>query len=299
MKLSNRARLILETLLLNPEGVSRDQINEVLQKNGEEPVERRRLFKYFTAFRTKHNLNIAVDHLGGTSFRYRLNDNTGRPRGLSALMASTMLEVEFLQTYRDLGARIQPYARPHGSNFLLPIGEAMSKNKLIRVTYQKFSDIEPYDCILAPHALKIFEGRWYLFAVKWMSESEIKSMPLGYKGYGLQSFALDRMLNVSMTRRRLELLKGFDAETFFEPFFGVYCHMGDKPKKILVHASEEDAHYIRTLPIHHSQKEVEHNEFTLKLVPARDFEIYMRRFPDTTWEVVKETRGRKPKANEA
>ena len=158
--------------------------------------------------------------------------------------------------------------------------------RLLRVTYPKFDDVAPYDCILAPHALKAFEGRWYLFAVKWMSEDDVKQQPLGYKGIGLQTFALDRMKAVSITPLRCKLLKGFDADVFFKPYFGVFCPAGEQPKRIVVHASEKDAHYIRTLPIHHTQKELEHNVFEVTLFPALDFEIYMRRYPETTWEVV-------------
>ena len=31
------------------------------------------------------------------------------------------------------------------------VGLAMRNKRLLRVTYKKFNDIEPYDCILAPH----------------------------------------------------------------------------------------------------------------------------------------------------
>lgn len=299
MRLSPRSILILETLLRYPKGVTRDFINEILENNGEKPVDdRRRLFKYFDAFRDSLKIIIDHDKLPGNNYSYRLSDGNNAP-GYSKEAVSKVLEQHFLREYSDLGPRIQPVFIPRGSIFLRSIGDAMRTKHLLRVTYKKFNDIEPYDCVLSPHALKAFEGRWYLFAVKWMSEDEVKDKPLGYKGYGLQSFALDRMQNVSMMRQRFKLLKGFDAGTFFLPFFGVYCHMGDKPSRILVHASEDDAHYIRTLPIHHSQKETKHNEFELKLVPAKDFEIYMRRFPDTTWEVAEETGECKTKPNEA
>ena len=40
------------------------------------------------------------------------------------------------------------------------------------------------------------------------------------------------------------------------------------------------------LPLNHTQRELEPNVFELTLVPALDFEIYMRRYLTTTWEVV-------------
>lgn len=298
MKLSDRQKLILRALLDNPKGITPKQLNEILESKGEPAFDHRKLFKYLKSFRNTWGINIVNERMRGTEFIYKFADTDKVPAGFTMQYATHLLEGDFMNTYRDLGARIQPIVIPRGGNYLHPIGDAMRDNRLLQITYKKFKDVKSYDCILAPHALKAFEGRWYLLAVKWMNEDEIKEKPMGYKGYGLQTFALDRVQALSMMRQRFKLLKDFNAETFFKPFFGVYCHMGDKPKKILIHASEDDAHYIRTLPIHHSQKEVKRNEFTLKLVPARDFEIYMRRFPDTTWEVAEETRGRRTKANE-
>lgn len=287
MKLTNTHRLILEMLLHHSEGIRREDINEVLKREGERVLDdRRRLYKYLDSFRKSLGLNIATVHLGATDFKYRLCDTKGMPTGFAEQMVTNILENDFLQTFKDLGSRIQPLRIPRGTEFLRSIGDAMHVNHLLRVTYQKFDDVEPYDCILAPHALKAFEGRWYLFAVKWFKFSDVKQQPLGYKGVGLQTFALDRMKLVSVSNRRFKLLKGFDAEEFFKPYFGVYCPADEQPKKIVVHASEKDAHYIRTLPIHHTQKELEHNVFEVTLVPALDFEIYMRRYPETTWEVV-------------
>ena len=287
MKLTNTHRLILEMLLHHPEGIRREDINEVLKREGERVLDdRRRLYKYLDSFRKSLGLNIATVHLGATDFKYRLCDTEGMPTGFAEQMVTNILENDFLQTFKDLGSRIQAVRIPRGSNFLKTIGLAMRNKRLLRVTYQKFDDVEPYDCILAPHALKAFEGRWYLFAVKWMSEDDVKQQPLGCKGIGLQTFALDRMLSVSITPLRCKLLKDFDADEFFKPYFGVFCPAGEQPKRIVVHASESDAHYIRTLPIHHTQKELEHNVFEVTLVPALDFDIYMRRYPETTWEVV-------------
>jgi len=285
MPFSPRAKIILEALLHHPEGLTSKEISAIVVKSGDVALDRRRLFKYITSFREQHGLHID-SYREGTTYRYHLADTQGMPSGFMAQMATNFLENDFMQTYKDLGARIQPLRIPRGTEFLRSIGDAMHVNHLLRVTYQKFDDVEPYDCILAPHALKAFEGRWYLFAVKWFKFSDVKQQPLGYKGVGLQTFALDRMKLVSVSNRRFKLLKGFDAEEFFKPYFGVYCPADEQPKKIVVHASENDAHYIRTLPIHHTQRELEPNIFELTLVPALDFEIYMRRYLTTTWEVV-------------
>lgn len=297
MDLERRAKLILELMARYPDGVTRERINLYLTSEGEKPVDRRRLFKYFKYFEKAFDVDIVKERDHGVVFRYHFDEREYMPFGLSGRLMASALEENVMRTFRNLGARFQAPSIIYGSGYLRTIGEAMNRNLLLRVTYQKFSDVEPYNCILAPHVLKAYEGRWYLLALKWdMTDDKIAS-PMGSKGIGLQTFALDRMLKVDVIYVTFKLMEGFDAKTFFEPYFGVCCERGAKPVKIRVHASEQDAHYIRTLPIHHSQKETKPGVFELKLVPAKDFDIYMRRYPDTTWEVVDEKRGRK-KQNE-
>lgn len=293
MDLEKRARLILELMARYPKGVTREEINNYLTIGGEKPIDRRRLFKYFQYFQKAFDIDIVKERDHGVVFRYHFDAREYMPFGFSEQLMASALEDDFMKTFRNLGPRFQAPSIYFGGGYLRTIGEAMNRNMLLHVTYQKFSDVEPYDCILAPHILKAYEGRWYLFALKWNMEDSIEDNPLGSKGLGLQTFALDRMLKVDVMNKVFSLMSGFDAATFFKPYFGVCCDRGAKPVKIRIYASEEDAHYIRTLPLHHTQKEVKKNIFEVMIVPAKDFDIYMRRYPDTTWEVVTDKRGRK------
>lgn len=293
MDLEKRARLILELMAHYPEGVTRERINSYLTASGEKPVDRRRLFKYFKYFEKAFDIDIVKERDHGVVFRYHFDDREYMPFGFSEQLMASALEDNFMKTFRNLGPRFQAPSIYFGGGYLRTIGEAMNRNWLLRVTYQKFSDVEPYDCILAPHVLKAYEGRWYLFALKWNMGDSFTDNPLGSEGIGLKTFALDRMLKVDVINVTFNLMKDFDATTFFKPYFGVCCDRDAKPVKIRIYASEGDAHYIRTLPLHHTQKEIKKNIFEVTLVPAKDFDIYMRRYPDTTWEVVTDKRGRK------
>ena len=295
MELDRRGKLILEEISHHPEGVSPDEINARLVAEGEDKVDRKRLFRYVDSFKKNLGININKERYDGVKFRYSLSDKEYMPTGLSEQLATSYLDDNLVKTFRKLGPRFVAPSILSGGGFLRTIGEAMNKNLLLHVVYQKFNDQEPYDCILAPHVLKAFEGRWYIFALKWMNEDEIKTHPLGTKGVGLQTFALDRIKDVRVTKKPFRLMEGFDAATSLQYQFGTYCYMDAKPSKIRIFASEKDAQYIRTLPVHHSQKEVKPNIFEVTIVRATDFDIYMRRFPDTTWEVVEEKRGRKKK----
>ena len=49
--------------------------------------------------------------------------------------------------------------------------------------------------------------------------------------------------------------------------------------------ANDGAKFTATLPLHYTQKETEPGVFTLEMCVTKDFEIYMRRYENTTWEV--------------
>jgi predicted DNA-binding transcriptional regulator YafY len=88
-------------------------------------------------------------------------------------------------------------------------------------------------------------------------------------------YALDRIISVQETNDRFEFPKGFDTELFFQDYYGVLCGSPDKPERIVVRAYPPFTHYLRTLPLHHSQKELqstpEYADFEFYLRPTFDF----------------------------
>ena len=58
-------------------------------------------------------------------------------------------------------------------------------------------------------------------------------------------------------------------------FFGIF-HTGGKPEKVVLKASENQQNFLRSLPLHHSQNEIETGEnyavFEYFIVPTYDFE---------------------------
>ena len=53
--------------------------------------------------------------------------------------------------------------------------------------------------------------------------------------------------------------KDFDGDTFFADCFGIIEGEGKKAEKVLLKVYKNQASYIRSLPLHHSQKETENN----------------------------------------
>ena len=130
------------------------------------------------------------------------------------------------------------------------------------LTYCKFGQEEPYTITVEPYAIKVFKQRWYLLAKNYK-----RSLPTIY--------AMDRMLNVQETDELFEFPEDFSTERFFKDFYGVLCHADEEVERIVIRAYPPLTHYLRTLPLHHSQKELqstpEYADFEFYLHPTFDF----------------------------
>lgn len=117
-----------------------------------------------------------------------------------------------------------------------------------------------------PLLRELYEQRWYMLAV-----SDYIKKP--------RTYALDRLLDVKTTDEKYQLPKDFDAETYFRSVIGV-SGMEDIPEKVRIKVYDYQVQYIRTLPIHASQKEVEtadgYSIFEYYLIPNYEFRLELR-----------------------
>ena len=161
----------------------------------------------------------------------------------------------------ELKKRILLENVPSGQQFLTPIFEAMRENKVLSVTHHSFHRSEESTFEVEPYCVKLFEQRWYMLG----------------KSDKLRIYALDRIKALEPAERTFKLPKKFDAEKFFEDYYGII--IGDEDFEVEPVALKVDwwqSKYLRTLPLHHSQVEVERNDeysiFEYRLCPSFDFQ---------------------------
>lgn len=173
----------------------------------------------------------------------------------------------------QLKDRILLEPNPSGGEFLATILEAMRDNLMLTFDYQSFwyeNGHVSHFFNVEPYALKVFKRRWYL---------------LGKYGKNpLRIYALDRMLDIDIEFNQFEMPENFSAEAFFSTCYGII--VGDEePQSIRLKVEAGQAHYLRTLPLHHSQKEVEctdkYSVFTYFLRPTFDFQQELLTMGDT------------------
>ena len=147
---------------------------------------------------------------------------------------------------------------PAGIEFLDIIIRAIKMNKKILMTYQRFG-AESYQKVVAPYAVKLFHQRWYL---------------LSFTGHHYATYALDRMQAVSLSDEDFEMPADFSPQAYFAEYFGVLTD--DTPMAhVVVRAHNWTPNYLRTLPLHASQREIataeHHSDFSFDLRPTADF----------------------------
>lgn len=161
----------------------------------------------------------------------------------------------------SLKGRILVDEIPSGRDHLTPILEAMKENKRIMITYKAFGRDKGYTFPLEPYCMKLFENRWYMLGRN--NRNEVKL------------YGLDRLESVEITEETFKLPKDFDAADFFSTAFGIVVGNDAKPERIVLRANEDHKYYLKSLPLHHSQREIEdcgeYADFEFFLAPTYDF----------------------------
>ncbi len=184
-------------------------------------------------------------------------------------LLASLQEYLLIDEFRDLGDKIQPQQIWSGLEFLYPFASALRDNMKVKIWYQKFTDSKPYEAILHPYCLKASQGRWYLLAHKESEDPKRKDLDV-------QCFALDRMQSIQMLSEKFRPNKKVDVSTYFDNAYGIWVDEKNYPvRDVKIQVTERVAPYLRTLPLHHSQKEIVSSEgwvmFQYHISPTPDF----------------------------
>lgn len=173
-------------------------------------------------------------------------------------MLSTLTVNAALSNTVTLKERILLENVPAGEEYLITIIEAMRFGRRIRIVYQRFGS-DSYEKTISPYSLKLFHRRWYLLA---------------HTGVHIATYSLDRTLSVELSDESFEMPADFSPQEYFSEYFGVTT---DKTPMmhIVFRAFGWAPDYLRTLPFHHSQREIahtdQHADFSLDIRPTPDF----------------------------
>lgn len=176
-------------------------------------------------------------------------------------MVNLLAVNSFIKDCKTLDDRILFEPVPSGEKYLTTFIEAMRDGTVLEMTYQSFYKPVPSTFPIETYCLKMFRQRWYIVALS--------------RGHNqLRVYSLDRIKELKPTSEKYILPADFDGETYFKDTYGV-SGMEYQPQPIEIKVVAIEANYFRTLPLHHSQEEIERNEnfsiFRYNIIPSFEF----------------------------
>lgn len=210
-------------------------------------------------------INIANEGCG--EYRYFIeNSDDIDGNGLRSWLYQTICVSNTLANSQGLKDRILLEDVPSGQKYLQTIIGAMKENKVINITYHSFWKDEEHTFDVQPLCVKLFRQRWYMVG---------QSTAPDYKDLPPRIYALDRIHELHTTKESFKMPKRWNAKDFFNDSFGIIADQRVEVQKIKLKVSAGQANYIRSLMLHHSQKEIERNGeysvFEYRLRPTFDF----------------------------
>lgn len=155
--------------------------------------------------------------------------------------------------------------RYKGLEWIPAIADAIRSREILRISYQSFDRKEPKEYRIEPYHLREYNNRFYVFA---KSTKETKP--------GLRTFGLDRIIDIWPAGQYFEE-KSFDETGYFKNLIGISFTPDEKPKKIVLSFTPQQGKYLKTQPLHQSQKILKDNNqecrIELELVP--NYELMM------------------------
>ena len=229
-----------------------------LNERHEKEIPERTFHNHREAIRGIFGIEIAFDR--GLGY-YIDNPEELDGEGIRSWLLESMSLSNILRESADMRSRILFEKVPSSSKWLSVIVNAMRDSKALEMTYQSFKRTEPTTFETHPYCLKVFRQRWYMLA-RTIGKEE------------LRIYSLDRIIDIKVLDKTLELPAGFDAADFFSDYFGIIIGHNVKPSIMEIKATAEQAKYLESLPLHPSQEAIEvtpdYSVFRYRLVPTFD-----------------------------
>ena len=149
-----------------------------------------------------------------------------------------------------------------GLKFLDVLYQFILNKQAIEITYQSFKARQENTFTYYPYLLKEFRNRWFIIGKRRKNE-------------GLMNLALDRIIAIEKSEKPFVYDPEFNSETYYKDAIGVSVSPQLETEHVLLYINHKQAPYVLTKPFHHSQKEVERDNYgvTISLDVQLNFEL--------------------------
>lgn len=162
-----------------------------------------------------------------------------------------MMEAFDIVNSLNTGQQLTPYVLlekrcPLGTENINGILHAIRNRFIIRFSYQKYYEPDITSREVEPYALKEFKGRWYLLS-KDNKDDFVKT------------FALDRINELEISKKKFTYPSDMNPKDYFKNCFGVITSVESGPEEIVLSFEPLQGKYIKSYPLHESQKILQDN----------------------------------------
>lgn len=231
--------------------------------NDQKPLSRTTFYRLRNAIDDIFGIHIQCDT--NDSYQYHIsNPEVLKNHSTENWMLQTLTVNNILADSLSIKDQLVLEEIPEGTEYLPIIIKAIKAKLQLNMTHKSFDASDAKTMFIEPYCLKLFRQRWYLLGKNTPNYDE------------LRIYALDRIIELKETNIPFELDPEFLAEEFFSNYFGVFIGKSPEPTRIVLRAYGKMNPLLRTLPKHHSQKEIstqkDYSDFELFLAPTLDFQ---------------------------
>lgn len=151
---------------------------------------------------------------------------------------------------------------PSGNIWLTLFMQAMRENKVMKISHKSFFKDYVNTFEIEPYCLKVVNRRWYIIANS-PYYAEINKKHKEEDGFTahkeIRVYGLDRICEASILEKTFVMKENFSIKEFYKGCTGIIP--SDEPiEHVVLKAYRNAPNYLRTLPLHESQQEIESNE---------------------------------------
>ena len=165
---------------------------------------------------------------------------------------------------------VQPEKRrSRGTEYLLPLKNAIVQNKAVKFNYKKFFPNVTEAKSVQPYMLKESRGRWYLLGLD--SKKEPKS------------YGLDRMNELEILDKPFRRNSEIDWNEMYKHSFAMFTN--EPIEEVVLSFDERDGNYIEAMPIHSSQIITRENDRVIVTLTIRITLDFIMELMSRSWSV--------------
>lgn len=212
-----------------------------------QPIPRRTFFYYRRAIEENFNITIACDSAG----RYYIDhDDSARQKAYTNWILDSFAINNALKGTTDTHDRVEVEDVPSAREFLPAALDAIRRKHKINFSYAGFNRSRTERNIMfRPYFLKRYKQRWYMVGLRERSQD-------------IRTYALDRVRDMQLINSTFSLPEDISMSDIFGNIIGITSSKGEV-KKVVLKATSTQAKYLRALPLHTSQHEEIHDQYSI------------------------------------